>query len=404
MEYAIFPYFYVEVVIMRIKVMNKIAQEGLGLFPGFYSVGPEVEDPEGIIVRSSQLNVDEYPSLLAVARAGAGVNNITVEKATERGICVFNTPGANANAVAELVMVMAGMGARNIVQAIQFCQGLAGLPEDAIASEVEGRKSTFRGMELAGKTLGVLGLGQIGVLVANKGIRQQMRTIAYDPAPALENIHRLSSQVLLSRSLATLLAASHVLTVHIPLTDKTRGMVDRGIIAQLPDGAMLINYSRGPVVVEDDVRAALDSGKLSLYITDFPSLKLLDHPQVLTTPHLGASTEESEEQCASMAVQELADYLQFGSVVRSVNFPTAESIPGSQVYTRLIMINRDRPGMIGFASQALGDDGINIASYLNESNGVIGYNIIDLESPVSTETMAKIQSHDDVIRLRTISF
>lgn len=389
---------------MRIKVVNKIAQEGLDFFPPDYTVSPGVDDPEGIIVRSSQINVEDYPSLLAVARAGAGVNNITVERATEHGIPVFNTPGANANAVAELVMVMAGIGARNIVQAIEFCQGLSGMAEEEMQALVEGRKSTFRGMELAGKTLGVLGLGQIGVLVANKGVRQQMRTIAYDPAPALENIHRLSAQVMLSRSLADLLAVANVLTVHVPLTAKTTGLVDSKLLAQLPDGAMLINYSRGPVVVEEDVKEALESGKLSLYISDFPSVQLLGHPQVLTTPHLGASTEESEEQCASMAVKELVDYLQFGSVVRSVNFPTAESIPGGQVHSRLIMINRDRPGMIGFASQALGDDGINISSYLNESNGVIGYNIIDLESAVPRETLARIQGHDDVIRLRTIVF
>lgn len=389
---------------MRIRVMDKIASEGLNLFPEYYTVGAKVNDPEGIVVRSSMVNVDDYPSLLAVARAGAGVNNITVQRSTELGICIFNTPGANANAVAELVMVMAGLGARNIVQAVHFCQGLSGRAEDQIMSEVERCKSGFRGVELAGKTLGVLGLGQIGVLVANKGIRQQMRTIAYDPAPALENIHRLSSTVILSRSLAALLAAAHILTIHVPLNEKTQGLVNSKILSQLPDGAMLINYSRGPVVIEDDVRDALDSGKLSLYITDFPSAKLLGHPKVISTPHLGASTEESEEQCASMAVKELVDYLQFGTVVRSVNFPTVESIPGSRVHTRLIMINRDRPGMIGFASQALGDDGINIASYLNESNGQIGYNIIDLESAVSSGTLAEIQGHPDVIRLRTISF
>lgn len=388
---------------MRIKVIDKIAQDGLGIFPEAYTVGPEVEDPHAILVRSSKVDVADYPSLLAVARAGAGVNNITVEKATDLGIAIFNTPGANANAVAELVMVMAGMGARNIVEAIRFCRGLSGLAEEVINREVEGRKSAFRGMELAGKTLGVLGLGQIGVLVANKGVRQQMRTIAYDPAPALENIHRLSAQVSLSRSLSALLAVSHVLTVHVPLNGKTRGMVNRELLAQLPDGAMLINYSRGPVVVEQDVVAALATGKLSLYITDFPSALLLDHPQVITTPHLGASTEESEEQCSSMAVKELVDYLQFGAVVRSVNFPTAESMPGGQVHTRLIMINRDRPGMIGFASQTLGSAGVNISSYLNESNGVIGYNIIDLESAVSAETLDVIQGHDDVIRLRTIA-
>jgi D-3-phosphoglycerate dehydrogenase len=388
---------------MRIKVMDAIAPEGLALLPSTYTVGRDVADPQGILVRSSPVAVDDYPGLLAVARAGAGVNNITVARATELGIAVFNTPGANANAVAELVMVMAGLGARNIVPAIQFCQALAAKGAAEIEAEVEKGKGAFRGMELAGKTLGVLGLGQIGVLVANKGIRQEMRTIAYDPAPALENIHRLSAQVVLSRSLAALLAAAHVLTVHVPLTPKTRGMVNAELLAQLPAGAMLINYSRGPVVVEEDVRAALDAGHLALYITDFPSTRLLGHPRVLTTPHLGASTEESEEQCAAMAVRELVDYLQFGSVVRSVNFPTAESMPSDQAKSRLLMINRDRPGMIGFASQALGNDGINIASYLNESNGTIGYNIIDLETPVSPATLATIHAHPDVIRLRVVN-
>lgn len=389
---------------MRIRVIDKIAPEGLDLFPETYRVGPAMENPAAIVVRSSPVNVEAYPALLAVARAGAGVNNITVARATELGIPVFNTPGANANAVAELVMVMAGMGARNINQAIHFCHGLAGRPEEEMQRAVEERKSAFRGTELAGKTLGVLGLGQIGVLVANKGVRQQMRTLAYDPTPTLENMHRLSSRVRLCRSLSALLAAAHVLSVHVPLTEKTKGMINSKILDQLPHGAMLINYARGPVVVEEDVRRALDSGRLALYITDFPSEKMLGHPQVLTTPHLGASTEESEEQCATMAVQELVDYLQFGSVLRSVNFPTAASVPGSQVHTRLIMINRDRPGMIGFASQTLGEAGINIASYLNESNGVIGYNIIDLESPVLAETLAQIQGHEDVIRLRTIIF
>lgn len=389
---------------MRIKIIDKISAEGLRLVPESYTCGPEVKDPHGIVVRSSRINVEEYPSLLAVARAGAGVNNITVDRATERGICVFNAPGANANAVAELVMIMAGIGARNIYQAIDFCQGLAGKEAKEIQAQVEGGKSAFRGMELAGKTLGVLGLGQIGVLVANKGVRQQMRTIAYDPAPALENIHRLSPQVTLARSLATLLAVANVLTVHVPLNGKTEGLVNKELLDQLPHGAMLINYSRGPVVVEGDVLAALRSGRLSLYITDFPSAETIGHPQILTTPHLGASTEESEEQCATMAVGELVEYLQFGAVVRSVNFPTAESIAGGQVASRLIMINRDRPGMIGFASQALGDAGINIASYLNESNGVIGYNIIDLESAVPPDVLGRIGNHADVIRVRTISF
>lgn len=387
---------------MNIKVINAIAQEGLDLLSESYQFGADVEDPQAIIVRSSQVDVADYPSLLAIARAGAGVNNITVDKATASGICVFNTPGANSNAVAELVMVMAGMGARNIVQGIDFCRSLATDKPEQLAEQVEAGKKQFKGTELAGKTIGVLGLGQIGVRVANRGVGQMMNTVGFDPLPALENIHGLLPQVVLARSLRQMVQQANILTVHVPLTDKTTGMVNGELLKQLPTGAMLLNYSRQQVVIEEDVLAALDSGHLSLYITDFPSSLLLNHPKVLTTPHIGASTEESEEQCATMAVRELLAYLEYGSVVRSVNFPTVESIPGSQVHTRLIMINRDRPGMIGFASQQLGKHDMNIVSYLNESNGEIGYNIIDLNCPVSTQVLDTINQHEDVIRTRTI--
>ena len=385
-----------------VKIMNTIAREGLDLFGPRYRLDPQADQPDGIVVRSSAVDTDAYPSLLAVARAGAGVNNITVEKATERGVCVFNTPGANANAVAELVFIMLGMAARNIFQGVSFCQTLGGLDDATISSRVEECKKGFRGFELAGKTLGVLGLGQIGIRVANRGIDQKMRVIGFDPAPALENIHGLLPQVNLSRSLDDLLRQADILSLHLPLTGKTKGLVGREVLAQLPAGAILVNYARGPIVDEHAVLAALASGGLSSYITDFPSSVNVNHPGIIVSPHLGASTEESEEQCACMAVSELKNYLERGTITHSVNFPTVESIPSSDVHSRFIMINRDLPGMIGFASQIIGSAGINIASYLNESNGTIGYNIIDLEDAIAAEVVAKIDAHPDVIRTRVI--
>jgi D-3-phosphoglycerate dehydrogenase len=388
----------------RIKIINNIAREGLDLFSTDYLMDTDEKDPTGIVVRSSTVDTDNYPSLLAVSRAGAGVNNITVDKATEKGICVFNTPGANANAVAELVYIMLGISARNIHMAIDFCRDLSGLSDSEVTKQVEAKKSSFRGFELAGKTLGVLGLGQIGVRVANGGIQRQMHVLGFDPSPALENIHQLSPDVNLARNWREVVVQANVLTLHMPFSDKLRNFINSDILRRLPRDAILVNYARGPLVDEAAVLDALDSGQLNSYLTDFPSAAMLRHPKIIASPHLGASTEESEEQCACMAVQELRDYLEYGTVSHSVNFPTIESIPSDNVHTRLIMINRDVPGMIGFASQKIGAHGINISSYLNESNGSIGYNIIDLESPIPDNVIQEINAHDDVIRTRTIDF
>jgi D-3-phosphoglycerate dehydrogenase / 2-oxoglutarate reductase len=389
--------------VYRLKVLNRIAPEGLRLLERHFEVSAGEQDPHGILVRSSSVDTDGYPSLLAVARAGAGVNNITVDKATARGVCVFNTPGANANAVAELVFTMLGMGARKVHQGLEFCRGLADLADQRIAAEVESRKAAFRGFELAGKTLGVLGLGKIGVRVANAGANRRMRVIGFDPYPALENIHLLSPEVLLARSLDELVGQADILTLHLPLYAKTKGMVGADFIGRMVNGAILVNYARGAIVDERAVLAALEQGRLSLFITDFPSAATVNHPQIIVSPHLGASTEESEENCAIMASAALKGYLLHGTVNHSINFPTAESIPGANVHSRLIMINRDIPGMIGFASQIIGSHGINIASYLNESNGSLGYNIIDLESAITEEVVRKIQAHPDVVRTRIIN-
>ena len=350
---------------MRIKIINNIAKEGLSQLGSNYTIGPEVTHPDGIIVRSSQVDTSQYPDLLAVARAGAGVNNITVEAATQNGICVFNTPGANANAVAELVFVMLGICARNIHLGNDFCQSLANLNNADIANRVEQQKATFKGFELAGKTLGVIGLGQIGVKVANGGTSRNMRVIGFDPYPALENIHTLSPKVKLARSMQELQNVADIISLHVPLNDKTRGLVNKSFIEKLKPGTLLINYARGPIVDEEAVLQALKTGSLGSYLTDFPSKNILGHPQIICSPHLGASTEESEEQCATMAVNELKNYLEYGTISHSVNFPTTESILKDDVTCRLIMINRDIPGMIGFASQTLGSNKINIACYIN---------------------------------------
>jgi len=387
----------------RIKTINRIAPEGLALFGTNFQVGQDEANPHGIIVRSSPVDTDDYPELLAVARAGAGVNNITVDKATEQGICVFNTPGANANAVAELLFTMLGIQMRHIHEGVALCKELAGLDDAAISAAVESRKAAFRGVELAGKTLGVIGAGKIGVMVANGGVQRQMKVVAFDPFPALENIHALSYDVKPARNLGTVLQQSDIVTIHIHLNKKTQGLVKSEFVEQMKPGATLINFARGEIVDDVAVLKALDAGSLDGYITDFPNNINLNHPKVLISPHLGASTEESEENCACLAVSELKDYLEYGTISRSVNFPTVESIPSGSCHARLIMINRDIPGMIGFATNIIGSNNINIASYINESNGLIGYNIIDVESPVSREVIATIEAHPDVIRTRIIS-
>jgi D-3-phosphoglycerate dehydrogenase len=388
----------------RIKTYNRIAPEGLSHFDDRYIVGSDVKDPHGIIVRSAKINTEDFPYLVTVARAGSGVDNITVDKANMQGICIFNTPGANANAVAELVFVMAGIGARNIYSAIDFCRELTSYPDNEISKHVEEKKSTFRGFELAGKRLGVIGLGQVGVRVANGGARRQMKTIGFDPSPALENIHLLSSEVKIARSLREVLHHAEILSLHIPSNDKTRGFANRDLLDQLPEGAMLINFCRKEVVDEEAVLSALSTGRLSRYVTDFPTSATLKSPNVIASPHLGASTEESEEHSAAMAARAVKAYLEHGTTTHSVNFPTAESIPADKVHTRLIMINQDTPGMIGFASQTIGSQKINIASYINESNGDIGYNIIDLEKAIPDDAAGRIKAHPEVIRTRLIRY
>ncbi len=388
----------------RIATLNKISPEGLSLFGSDYEVADGLSSPDAILVRSAQLDTDTYPKTLAIARAGAGVNNITVDKATQAGICVFNTPGANANAVAELVFTVLGSYARNILPGIQFAQETAKTTESdkELDEKVEKGKGKFAGFELAGKTLGVIGLGKIGVLVANLGVQHRMKVVAFDPFPAIDNIHMLEPSVQILKSMAQVAAACDILSVHVPLADKTRGIINSAFVAGMKDGAILMNYSRGPVVAEADVVAALDSGKLRAYLNDFPSKALINHPKSICTPHLGASTEESEENCATMAVNQLKAYLELGNVANSVNFPVCESVPDASVKTRLIVINKDVPNMIAAITKVLGEAGVNIASLVNKSNGKVGYNIVDVQGDIPETLVKGIEASADVIRVRVI--
>ncbi len=390
--------------VYKIKKINTIAEEGLQLFSDKFAVSADEKNPDGIILRSSQLNVDDYPTLLAVARAGAGTNNINVSRATEKGICVFNTPGANANAVVDLIFPMIGVWKRNIYRGIEFCKSLATMQPDTVNGEVETRKSAFKGEEIAGKTLAVIGLGQIGVRLANGGVFRYMNVNGFDPAPALANIHQLSPEVRICRSLKDAVGDADVVSLHLPLTDRTCKLVNKEFIARMKRGAVLVNYSRGPIVDEQAVIEALDSGCLEAYLCDFPSPALVRHSKVLATPHLGASTSESEENCATMAVKEISSYLKYGNVENSVNFPNIESTPSDKIHSRLIVINRDVPGMIAFVSNIFGQNRVNIASYLNQSNGTVGYNIIDVETGIDPMIVKEIEKNQDVIRTRVIIF
>ncbi len=392
----------------NIRVFNKISEQGLKLFQGdseFNLDENNPANPDGILVRSSEIDVTQFPDLLAVARAGAGVNNINVDKASQAGVCVFNTPGANANAVAELVFIMLGIAARNIHKGIAFAESLITEAEDTvIAEKIEKGKSAYRGFELAGKTLGVIGLGKIGVLVANAGIERGMTVIGYDPFPTVANIHYLSSKVEMTHRLDDILKSSDILTAHVPLNAKTRNLIDAKAIDTVRNGCICMNFAREGIYDDQAVIAGLNSGKLDYYLSDFPSKVLLSHPKVLCTPHLGASTAESEENCAIMASRQLKNYLQYGIISNSVNFPTVDAFPHEAIKTRLIVVNKDVPNMIADITSVLGRMGININALTNESNGKLGYNIIDLQSGLPLDAVNAIRGLEGVVRVRTLNF
>ncbi len=391
---------------MKIKTFNKISPLGLGLFGDKYDISPDHEDPTAIVVRSAKVDTSAFSGVLAVGRAGAGYNNVTVDAASEEGICVFNTPGANANAVCELVLFSLGMIARNINGAINYANTLTEMTDDAeINKLVEGNKSSFKGFELAGKTMAVIGLGKIGVTVANSAEALGMKVLGYEPFPSMMNIHALNKNVSFSDELAAVLAEADFVSIHVPLLDATKGLFNREMISSMKDGAILLNFSRGPVVDTDAVCAALDADKLAYYVNDFPSSKLLKNPKAICTPHLGASSNEAEENCATMVVAQLKDYLEHGVVKNSVNFPAVSGKPAANVKSRIIVINQDVPHMIADITKVIGDAGQNILSFKNESNGKIGYNVIDLASEVAGDLVGKLEAvSDKILKVRLIRY
>ena len=382
----------------EILVINNIAPVGLKRFPPeIYSVVKESKDPWAILVRSQDLHKHEFgPSLRAVGRAGAGVNNIPVPVLSRRGIPVFNAPGANANAVKELVLAGMLMAARNLGPALEFVKSLD--RKGDVNKTVEAGKKDFAGFELPGHTLGVIGLGKIGSLVADAAIRLGMNVLGHDPHITVEAAWSLPSQVRRAASIDELLKASHFVSLHVPLVDKTRHMVNAKNIAHLRHGAVLLNFSREGVVEDAAVLEALESGRLKWYVTDFPSAELLGAPGVIALPHLGASTGEAEDNSAVMVVDELRDYLEHGNLQNAVNFPDAQ-MPREAPY-RLAIANANVPDMLGRISHALGKRKINIHNMLNKSKGEMAYTIVDADTPVPAEALKELGALTGVLAVR----
>ena len=386
---------------MRIRSYNAISPLGLDRLPGSYEVGADVEAPDGVLVRSADLHKVELPdTVLAVARAGAGTNNIPVAELSQRGIVVFNTPGANANAVKELVLAGMLLAARNLVPAAAFAAGLSGTDAEINEATEKGKKA-FVGFELPGRTLGVIGLGAIGVLVANAARSLGMRVLGFDPQISISNAWQLSSDIERAATIEDVFAGSDLVTVHVPLVEATKKLVGAERLALLAPGSVLLNFSRAGIVDESAVLAALAEGTLRSYVCDFPSAALNGNPNVVTLPHLGASTGEAEDNCAVMAAEQLAAYLEDGEIRNSVNFPEASlrRAPGT---TRLAVANSNVPNMVGQISTLLADAGLNIADLLNKSRGELAYTLIDVDGDLPDVVMAKIRGIAGVLAARRL--
>jgi len=382
----------------EVLVINQIAPVGLKRFPAErYAVVKESKDPWAILVRSQDLHKYEFgPSLRAVGRAGAGVNNIPVPQLSKRGIPVFNAPGANANAVKELVLAGMLIAARNLAPALDFVRGLQKSPD--LDKTVESGKKAFAGFELPGHTLGVIGLGKIGSLVADAAIRLGMNVLGHDPHITVEAAWSLPSQVRRANSVDELLRASHFVSLHVPLIDKTRHMVNAKNIDHFQTGAVLLNFSREGVVAEDAVKKGLESGRLMWYVTDFPSPGLIGHERVIALPHLGASTGEAEDNSAVMVVDQLREYLENGNLQNAVNFPDA-SMAREAPY-RLAISNANVPDMLGKISHTLGKRKINIHNMLNKSKGEMAYTLVDADTPIPGGVVDELCALDGVLAVR----
>jgi D-3-phosphoglycerate dehydrogenase len=385
----------------KIQTLNNISRNGLDRLPAnLYRVANDVADPDAVLVRSADMHKTPIAeSVKAIARAGAGVNNIPVADLSARGVPVFNAPGANANAVKELVVAGMLLAARNLADALGFVSDLkAG--ED-LHHRVEAEKKRFVGSELSGKTLGVVGLGAIGVKVANAAYALGMRVLGFDPHMTVEGAWQLSSEVAKAGSLNELFAASDYITFHVPLNDKTRGIFGAQALASVRQGVVLLNFAREGIVEPAVLREGLANGRIGRYVSDFPDADLLGNPRVIALPHLGASTGEAEENCAVMVVDQLRDFLEHGNIRHSVNFP--ETRMGRTGTARICIANRNRPNMIGQLSHVLGEASVNIAQMHNASRADLAYSLIDVDTPVTDSLVSAIAAIDGILSVRVIT-
>jgi D-3-phosphoglycerate dehydrogenase len=384
---------------MKVLVLNQIAAQGLKRLPAErYEVGKDVTQPDAILVRSADLHGMDIPaSVKAIARAGAGTNNIPVKAMSARGVPVFNAPGANANAVKELVVAGMLMAARNLPGALRFVAALD--PKDAqMDARVEDGKKAYAGFELAGHTLGVVGLGKIGCLVADAAIKLGMQVLGYDPDITVDAAWSLPSQVRRAGSVAEVLKASHFVTLHVPLVEATRGLVNAGNIGAMKSGAVLLNFSREGVVDNAAVLTALESRHLGWYVCDFPHGAINGHERVLALPHLGASTREAEDNSALMVVDQLRDFLEHGNVARSVNFPDVSMARESA--WRVAIANANVPNMLGQISTTMAQANLNIHNMVNKSRGEVAYTLVDVDSAVAPAVLARLQAIEGVLSVR----
>jgi D-3-phosphoglycerate dehydrogenase len=384
---------------LKILVLNEVSARGLQRLPADrYVTGKDVTAPDAVLVRSADMHAMEIPhGVRAIARAGAGTNNIPVKAMSERGVPVFNAPGANANAVKELVVAAMLMAARNLSGAMRFVDELAPGRAD-LEKTVENGKSAFAGFELAGQTLGIAGLGKIGCLVADAAIKLGMNVLGYDPDITVDAAWSLPSQVRKAASVADVLRNAQFVTLHVPLVDATRNMVNADNIRLMPSGAVLLNFSREGVVSNDAVLASLAAGHLGRYVCDFPSAALLGHERIVCLPHLGACTREAEENCAVMVADQLRDFLEDGNIANAVNFPSVSM--GRESAYRVAIANANVPNMLGQISTAMANAGLNIHNMVNKSRGDMAYTLVDIDSAVSPAVLADIASIDGVLSAR----
>lgn len=385
----------------RIKALNKISPAGLSVLDqSRFAVSTDVENEDGILVRSADMHEYVFPeNLRAIARAGAGTNNIPIDRCSEAGIAVFNTPGANANAVKELVICAMLLASRNVVGGAAWVKEQAAAGAD-VEKVVEKGKSQFVGPEIQGKTLGVVGLGAIGVQVANIATKLGMTVWGYDPFLSVDAALSLSRMVQRANDLETIYKNCDYITLHLPLNGDTRGMIDASALQMMKSGVRLINLARGGLVHDDDLLQALESGKVACYVTDFPNNKILTGRNVVAIPHLGASTPESEENCAVMAAQQLRDYLETGNIRNSVNLPTLEQDWSGE--TRLCIIHRNIPNMLASITNTLAKDGVNVENLTNKSKGNYAYTIVDVGQRVGDAVADEIRAVDGVLRVRVL--